>query len=90
MARCGGCGAALEVGTRQRRRIAAGVSSSLCRTCRGRPVIEPREQDYRFWLNLYGVKVPNGGKALDVVRASGMPEELADLATEFVRDFPDD
>lgn len=89
MARCEGCGAprSFDVTSRQAARIRAGHSGSLCRSCRAGPV-EAGESDYRFWLTMFGVKVPRGANALDVVRASGLPEDLADLATEFVRDFP--
>lgn len=86
MARCEGCGAPREVSHRQARRIRTGHSGSLCPSCRPGRSIEATETDYRFWLNLYGVKVPVGRSALEVVRASGLPPELESLAVNFVRD----
>lgn len=86
MARCEGCGAPREVSSRQARRIRTGHSGSLCPTCRPARSLAATETDYRYWLGLYGVKVPRGQSALEVVRASGMPPELEDLAVGFVRD----
>jgi hypothetical protein len=85
VARCERCGAPRTVSTRQTRRIEAGHSGSLCPVCRGGEIVA-RDQDYRFWLNLYGVKVPSGTNAFEAVTASGLPPDLADLATEFVLD----
>jgi hypothetical protein len=58
----------------------------LCGTCRGNPTIQASEADYRYWLDKFGVRVPAGRSALEVVRASGMPSELEHLAVDFVRD----
>jgi hypothetical protein len=90
MARCGGCGATLEVGVRQLRRIKNTTGAALCRTCRGGRSIEARDSDYRFWLSKYGVEVPRGVPALEAVAASGsLPPELAALAQGFVAgDWP--
>jgi hypothetical protein len=86
VARCERCGVLRTVSTRQTRRIEAGHSGSLCNVCRGGEIVA-RDQDYRFWLNLYGVPVPDPpASAFEAVVASGLPPDLADLATEFVLD----
>lgn len=61
-----------------------------CSACRGGRVIEPRESDYRYWLTMFGVTVPQGAKALDVVRAAGIPSGLRTLAEDFDREFSGD
>lgn len=80
---CGSCGAGLDVSARQGRRIRGGLAAALCRTCRGGRSYTARESDYRYWLARFGMSVPTGANALDVVRASGLPPDLARLATEF-------
>lgn len=66
-------------------RIRTGHSGSLCRVCRGGPIVAD-DAAYRFWLNLYGVKVPNGSTAWATVVASGLPPDLSDLAKAFEAD----
>ncbi len=84
--RCKGCGAALAVGVRQSRRIRAGHSGSLCRTCRGAGTPVVTDDDYRFWLTQYGVAIPSGMSAIEAVSASGLPTALRELAQDFAED----
>jgi hypothetical protein len=77
--RCSNCGSLAAVGPRQTRRINANGSVSRCVVCRGRNYVAS-ESDYRYWLTRFGVEIPKGVPALEVVRASGMPAELREIA----------
>lgn len=85
--RCDNCGGTLAVSDRQARRIRTGRSTARCGSCRGLNGAVATETAYRYWLTRFGVSVPRGGRALDVVMASGLPPDLADLARDFHSDI---
>lgn len=73
--RCGGV-RVVDVHTARSKR-----TSRLCAACRGQsPTRVARDRDLAFWLRMYGVSVPRGVKARDVLAASGVPPDLADFA----------
>lgn len=77
------CGSVRTVDQRQARRWREGHIPGTCASCRGGSVTRvARDRDIGFWLKAYGVKIPRGAKARDVLTASGIPPELAELARE--------
>lgn len=53
----------------------------MCVVCRGGSATRvARDRDIGFWLRSYGVKIPRGQKARDVLTASGIPDDLAEFA----------
>lgn len=81
--RCPGCGDVRTVDVRQARQWREGHIIGTCVTCRGGSKTRvARDRDIGFWLRAYGVDIPRGVKARDVVTASGIPPALAELARE--------
>ena len=83
MPKCDECGAGLQVGVRQQRRIRAGHCRSLCARCRGIPQDGPTDADYRFWAERFNVILPTDVPARAALAASGLPPDLERLAVEF-------
>ena len=79
--RCPDCNKVRTVDPRHARRWREGHEPGTCATCRGGSVTrKARDQDYAFWLRSYGVPVPRGQKATQVIAASGIPPDLAEFA----------
>lgn len=85
--RCPECSRVRTVDPRHARRWREGHDTGLCARCRGGSATRvARDRDIGFWLKQYGVSIPRGTKAREVVTASGLPDELAEFARSC---FPD-
>ena len=81
--RCPDCGNVRTVDRRHARRWREGHDHGTCISCRGGSNVRvARDRDIAYWLRLYGVPVPRGVKARDVITASGVPPDLARFARE--------
>ena len=79
--RCPQCHHVRQVDPRQARRWRENHIQGLCVTCRGGQATRvARDRDIGYWLKMYGVPIPRGTKARDVITASGIPPELAEYA----------
>lgn len=79
--RCESCGSSLGLGPRHARRVFVRGQAHTCRTCRGQARNEPREADFRWIAERFGIPLQPGVPARDtlahVVTASAAPPELA-------------
>lgn len=81
------CGHVRTVSHRQARQWREGVIPGTCATCRGRsPTRIARDRDVGYWLRLYGVDIPRGQTARQVIAASGIPPDLAEFAKDCFTD----
>ena len=79
--RCPQCHHVRNVGDREARKWREHHVAGLCVTCRGGQATRvARDRDIGYWLKMYGVPIPRGTKARDVITASGIPPELAEYA----------
>jgi hypothetical protein len=74
--RCQECGDLMEVTDRHARRV---KDAPVCRQCRNTRTLEPRESDYRFWCDTFGVTVPRGRTARETLVEGPLPDELAQI-----------
>lgn len=85
--RCPDCHKVRTVDARHARRWREGHEPGLCASCRGGSATrKARDRDYAFWLKQFGVPVPRGTRAMDVIAASGVPPALGEFAK---RCYPD-
>jgi hypothetical protein len=82
---CPSCQTAREITARQHRRNTSEGKTPLCGLCASHQHrdVEPTQDDYWFWLEVFGVTRVAGMTAQAFVEAHGMPEGLDDICEGF-------
>ena len=81
--RCPECSGVRTVNARHASRWRNGEFPGVCNQCRrGRTGRVATDAAIGYWLRMYGVDIPKGRKARDVLTASGIPPALAQFARE--------